>query len=636
MYKLPYKYCAITTVVFLLAAAGVSAADSIGEPGRGSGKPNPLNNVYFGEQHLHTADSADSFAMGNRNTQEDAYKYNMGLPIKKSTTGQMVQKKTPYDWVAVTDHAYLLGLLPLTLDPSSPLSKTVVGKLIQTGDPEDSDKAFGLMMGSIQQGKAPEGFDDMNIQRSAWENQKKIADKYYKPGEFTTLHAFEWTSLPNGANMHRNVFFRDGGPDVIFTAVDSDRPEDLWTYLDVQAKAGHPNFAIPHNANVSNGMMYAPLASDGSPLNKQMAERWARHEIATEIMQTKGQSDTHPALSPNDEFANFELFVHLLGTGGVVGKVDYSYVRQALTHGVGMQEMLGANPFKFGIVGGADSHDAMSDNEEFNYTGVHGLTDDTPQRRLQGGASTAGEPPLLFGTPATTAVWAPENTREAIFDGIKRKETYGTSGTMIRLRFFGGWDFDKGLVNDEGFVKKAYADGVPMGSDLPAKPDSAKAPTFAVWALKDPESGNLDRIQIIKGYYRNGHPWEKIYNVAWSDADNRSPGADGKVPAVGNTVDLKTATYSNNSIGATQLSAVWTDPDFDPSLHAVYYVRVLEIPTPRWSTYDAVALGVEPPEDVPATIQERAWSSPIWYTPDAGLVKKAAFYPHLQPGINNN
>jgi hypothetical protein len=618
-----------------LMSGGALAVDPIGEPGRSAGKKNPLKNVYFGEQHLHTQDSADSFAMGNRNSQDDAYNFCKGKPVKKSTTGKMVKKSTPYDWCAVTDHAYLLGLLPLTLDPKNPLSKTEVGKLISTGDPKDSDKAFGLMMKEIQKGRSPKGFDDMKVQQSAWENQKKITNKHYEPGKFTTLIAFEWTSLPNGANMHRNVFFRDDqGPDVIFTAVDSDRPEDLWNYLDVQTKLGHENFAIPHNGNVSNSMMYAPFMSDGVPFNKQRAQRRAKHEVATEIIQTKGQSDTHPALSPNDEFANFEMFTHLLGTGGVVGRIDYSYIRQALINGVGYQQLLGANPFKYGIVAGADSHDAMSDNEEFNYDGVHGLTDDTPKRRLTGGVSTAGEAPLAFGSPGTTAVWAPENTREAIFDGIKSKETYGTSGTLIRLRFFGGWDYSKNLDKDKNFVKKAYKGGVPMGGDLPKMPKEAKAPTFAVWAMKDPESGNLDRVQIVKGWFKGGHPWEKVYDVAWSD--NRKPDPKtGKLPAVGNTVNVSKATYTND-IGDTQLSAVWTDPDFDPSLHAVYYVRVLEIPTPRWSTYDAARLGIEPPKEVPATIQERAWSSPIWYTPDPKLVKveKPKFFPGLQPGID--
>jgi hypothetical protein len=285
-----------------------------------------------------------------------------------------------------------------------------------------------------------------------------------------------------------------------------------------------------------------------------------------------------------------------------------------------------------GIVAGADAHTAFSDNEEFNYTGAHGLVDDTAKKRISGAGQTAGEPAMNFGTPGATAVWAPENTREAIFDGIQRKETYGTSGTLIRLRFFGGWDYPSNLANNKDFVKKAYDGGVPMGGDLPEKPKKAKAPTFAVWALKDPVSGNLDRVQIVKGWYQNGYPQEKVYDVAWSD--NREPDPKtGKLPPVGNTVNIKEASYTND-IGDSQLSAVWTDPDFDPSQHAVYYVRVLEIPTPRWSTYDAKALGIPPPQGVAATIQERAWSSPIWYTPAPELVKKAEFYPDLHQIFN--
>jgi hypothetical protein len=323
----------------------------------------------------------------------------------------------------------------------------------------------------------------------------------------------------------------------------------------------------------------------------------------------------------------------LIGTNPpVMSRINYGYVREALINGVGYQEYLGVNPFKLGIVAGADAHTAFSDNEEFNYTGAHGAVDSTPQKRLSGAGQTAGEAAMNFGTPGATGVWAPENTREEIFDGIARKETYGTSGPLIRLRFFGSWDYPKNLDKDKNFVKKAYASGVPMGRDLPKKPDSTRAPTFAVWAQKDPDSGNLDRVQIIKGWYQNGYPQEKIFDVAISDG--RKPDSKtGKVPPVGNTVNIKEATYTND-IGDSQLSAVWTDPEFDPTQHAVYYVRTLEIPTPRWSTYDAKTLGVAPPAGVAATIQERAWSSPIWYTPAPELVKKAAAYPQLHQVFN--
>jgi len=653
--KIHPNKCLLVSFIASAITLPAVAQYSIGEPGRSDRGPNPLKNVYFGEQHLHTQQSPDAFAMGTRNSIDDAYNFCKGEAIEKVTlsqTSHMVQKKTPYDWCAVTDHALLMGLLPMSLDPSSPLSRTDIAELIKTGDTGDMDKAFGLIMAALQKGSPPPGYDDMDLQRSAWANSKEVTNKHNDPGKFTTLIAFEWTSIPYGQNMHRNVFFRDDeGPGMVFSTLDSDRAEDLWTYMDVQRGVGKEVFAIPHNSNVSNSLMFGPIDSYGTPINEAWIKRRAKNEVAVEILQTKGQSDAHPALSPNDEFADFELsFKHMLGTGGVVSRIDHSYVRNALIDGVGWQESLGVNPHKFGIVAGADAHTAFSDNEEFNYTGVHGFNDYTPAIRLSGAGQTAGEAAIMFGTPGATGVWAPENTRPAIFDAIRNKETFGTSGPLIRVRFFGGWGYDEDLVEDEDFVEKAYAGGVPMGGDLPAKPDSAEAPTFAVWALKDPDSGNLDRIQIIKGWYKDGYPWEKIYDVAWSD--NRVPlGADGKpvrmirtdghqltqvyatppvkLPPVGNTVDIANASYTN-SIGDNELSAVWTDPDFDPALHAVYYVRVLEIPTPRWSTYDAKALGIAPSDIVPAIIRERAWASPIWYTPDSSLVEKAFSYPGLR------
>ncbi len=622
-----------------LLATGALAQDTAGEPGRHAKKPNPLNNVYFGEQHLHTQNSPDAYAMGTRNTTDDAYNFCKGKAIKKNTSGVMVQKKTPYDWCAVTDHAEYFGVMPQLSNPKSKLvsqnKNDEIIKLLLSGDAKKGDEAFAQMAEQLATGNPYPLFNDPKTLSESWQEHIKVTNKHNDPGKFTTLIAFEWTSIPNNQNLHRNVFFRgDKGPAATFSAFDSDRPEDLWTYLQVQRDAGLKTFSISHNANLSNGIMFAPRDSYGTTINERYAKLRAKNEIATEIIQTKGQSDTHPALSPNDEFAGFEKqYKHLIGTNPpVLSRINYGYVREALINGVGYQEYLGVNPFKFGIVAGADAHTGFSDNEEFNYSGVHGNLDKTAKVRLSGAGTTAGESAINFGTPGATGVWAPENTREAIFDAIKRKETFGTSGPLIRLRFFGGWDYAKGLIEDKDFVKKAYKGGVPMGGDLAKKPDKAKAPTFAVWALKDPESGNLDRVQIIKGWYQNGYPQEKIYDVALSD--NRKPDPKtGKVAPVGNTVDIKEATYTND-IGDTQLSAVWTDPDFDETQHVVYYVRVIEIPTPRWSTYDAKALGIAPPEGVAATIQERAWSSPIWYTPDAKLVKKAPAYPHLHQIFN--
>ena len=620
----------LSILTSLLFTVGTFAADPIGEPGRSSGKKNPLKNVYFGEQHMHTVNSPDAFAFGTRNTPDDAYRFCKGEPVKIATTGETHQKKTPYDWCALTDHAEYMGIMPLLLKKDNPLANTEIGKLIASGDPKKGEEAFQEIITSASMNEPISYMNDPKVMMSIWDEQKKITNQHNDPGKFTTLIAFEWTSIPQYQNLHHNVFFRDDkGPDSQFSSFDSVKREDLWTYQEVQRAMGHENFSIPHNSNVSNSLMFAPRTSYGTQITKEWAERSAANTVAVEIAQTKGASETNPSLSPYDEFAGFEDYYHsLLGSGGVVGKVDGSFVRQGLITGVGFQEMIGSNPYKFGIVAGADTHNAASDNEEFNYFGVHGNTDKTPQVRLGSTGSVAGEPARRFSSPATTAVWAPENTREAIFDGIRAKETYGTSGTFIRLRFFGGWKYPKNLVKDKNFVKKAYKGGVPMGGDLPKK--AAKAPTFAVWALKDPESGNLDRVQIVKGWFERGYAFEKVYDVVWADADKRKVGADGKVPPVGNTVDIKKASYTND-IGDTQLSAVWTDPDFKPEHHAVYYVRVLEIPTPRWTTYDAKALGIDPPADVAPTIQERAWSSPIWYTPEAKLVQKQDHYYGLQP-----
>jgi len=584
-------------------------------------KPNPLRNVYFGEQHLHSEMSPDAYALGVRQKMDDAYLYGMGEEITLSTTGEKFKKATPYDFVALTDHAEYLGVFTQLADPQSPLRDNPLAKLMNSSDPADKNKAASMVIASITSA-VPEGpfldFVDPKMIRSNWKRHVDTANKYNDPGKFTTIISFEWTSIPDGQNLHRNVFFRgDTGPEAPYSSIDSVDPEDLWTYLEVQRDTGLDVIAIPHNGNVSNGLMYAPTNYRGDAIDARYAERRALNEPLTEIVQTKGASETHPSLSPNDEFADFEMFPHLLGTS-TVSKVKHGYIRQALTDGLIHEEKLGTNPFKYGIVAGADVHSGYSGNEEFNWHGAHGVADDTAKVRLDPKPNASGEPAAIVGSAGATAVWAEENTRASIFDAMKRKETYGTSGPLIRLRFFGGWDYADDLTSDEEFVKKAYDNGVPMGGDLAARPEGMEGPTFAVQALKDPQSGNLDRIQIVKGWVERRKAKERIYNVALSD--ERTVGKKGKVAPVGNTVDIGKATYTND-IGDTQLSVVWTDPDFNPKQRAVYYVRVLEIPTPRWSTYDAAKLGVEPPKAVPATIQERAWSSPIWYTPPAKAKK---------------
>lgn len=606
-----------------LMSFGLSAVESIGEPGRSANKSNPLKNVYFGETHLHTGNSPDAFAIGGRSTWDDAYKYAKGEPVKLSTTGEKIQKKTPYDFVGISDHAEYFAVMPRLIDKNDPLSKSALGKELQNPTVPITDPKSAVMqvLGSLLTSTPMKEFVTPKLLKENWKKHVDVANKYNEPGKFTTLIGFEWTSIPSGKNMHRNVFFRDEGPLAPFSAFDSFYPTDLWTYQEVQRNIGHENFAIPHNANVSNGWMFSPNKFLGGPMDARYAKRRMENEPLFEIAQTKGSSDTHPWMSPNDEFAEFEVFPNMINAG-TPSQIRYGFYRQALADGLVFQDQLGGiNPFKYGLVGGSDFHSGYSGNEENNFYGAHAKADNTAEKRLSPLPNPSGDIGAVVSGAATTAVWAEENTREAIFDNMKNKESYGTSGTLIKLRFFGGWDFNKNHHKDKDFVKKAYKSGVPMGQDLPVNAKKAKAPVFTVWAQKDPNSGNLDRIQIIKVFAsRFNNPMEKIYNVALSDG-RKVDKKTGKVSPVGNTVDLKKATYSN-SIGDNVLSATWTDPDFKPEQRAAYYVRVLEIPTPRWSTYDSVRNNLPLSPHVPATIQERAWSSPIWYVPPADRMVK--------------
>ncbi len=588
------------------------AQDAAGEPGRGSGKKNPLKNVYFGEQHMHTQNSFDAYTVGVRGTWAEAYDFALGKPSKLSTTGEKMQRKTPYDFVAITDHSEYYGVFKNMADPKSPLSKNPFAKRMASSDPKEVQQAAIDIIATIAANDPVEAFVDPKLLKSNWQDFIKVADKYNDPGKFTTLYAYEWTAIPDGQNMHRNVFFKDKPTALPFSSFESIQPEDLWTYLEHERAQGIEVIAIPHNGNVSNGLMYAPTKMNGDPIDARYARRQMENEPLTEIHQTKGNSEAHPLLSPNDEFAKFEQFPNLISLDHP-SQVTNGYIRQGLVMGMKLESEVGYNPYKMGIVAGAEVHSGYQGNEEWDWKGAHGVADDTPEKRLSPTRNASGEAGYVVSSAGTTAVWAQENTRAGIFDAMRSKESSGTTGTLIRLRFFGGWDYPKNLVNDKDFVAKAYRGGVPMGRDLSKK--AGNAPTFAVWALKDPNSGNLDRVQIIKGWSnaKTGYPEEKIYDIAWSD--NRRPDPKtGKLPPVGNTVDVKKATYTND-IGDSRLSIVWTDPDFDATLKAVYYVRVLEIPTPRWSTYDSARNNLPLPTEVPATIQERAYSSPIWYTP---------------------
>src|SRR5208283_1616600 len=413
-----------------------------------------------------------------------------------------------------------------------------------------------------------------------------------------------------------------------FSMLDSWHPEDLWKWMDTQRKAGNELLAISHNANLSDGWMYpVDLDSFGRPIDAAWASSRDRNERLVEIKQIKGQSETHPLLSPNDEFASYELSQGgLLGQkpdGGRIDHIQGSFGRQALKDGITMQDVRGYNPYKFGMAGGSDSHNTGSPYRQDNFFGLHADADGSVDRRFAGVLIGGTMDVRLENPGGLTGVWAEENTRASLWDAMYRKETFGVSGPHIKVRFFGGWGYGKDVVNATDWVKQSYAGGVPMGTDLPPMPASGKgtAPSFVVWATKDPTSANLDRIQIIKGWTQNGQSFEKIFDVVWS-GDRKPDKWTGRVPAIRSTVDFENATYTND-VGSVELKTGWTDPEFDASLHAFYYVRVLEIPTPRWTLIQAVKSGLPPPDVVPLTGQERAWTSPIWYTPSAEARKDA-------------
>jgi len=579
---------------------------------------NEFRNPYFGQTHQHTGWSFDAAILDVKLGPDNAYKHARGDKVMHPA-GYEVQLKVPLDFLSVTDHAEYLGVLLQMYDPNNPVSQNpLAAPVIASGtDVGKSMKAFyGLVSSTIQPDgstKADPELSSEELKRSSWSEMVKISDNYYEPGKFTTILGYEWSSQPNMGNLHRNILFRDTKsiPEFPFSYFDSEKPEDLWKWMDVQRENGASLLAISHNGNLSNGKMFAKTDSYGAPISKAYAESRMRNEPLTEIIQTKGQSETHPLMAPNDEFSNFELWTKPVAGPGTVKVLEANYVRNAFSNGLFVEQELGSNPFKFGVVGGGDIHTSIVSHEEYAHTGEHNLKSGTPKQRLL--ELIPGEPSKIEqGSAGLSCVWAEENTREAIFDAMVRKETWATSGTRITVRVFAGYDFDNIQPGDQDWEKTGYEKGVPMGADM-KQPSVEKPAQLLIWALKGPNSGNLDRIQVIKGWIdQKGQSQERIYNVAWSG--KRMLDADGKLPEVGNTVDIANASYTN-SIGSSALKTVWTDPYFDASVPAFYYLRVLEIPTPRWSTYDAKVLGIEPPKDFPATIQERAWTSPIWYTP---------------------
>lgn len=571
--------------------------------------------LFWGDTHLHTSHSVDAYSTGNYFADPDtAYRYARGLPVVNPVTQEKIRIQRPLDFLVVSDHAELMEL-QVDLDNADPdLLATPTGKRLAEMHKQSRSAVFGEV-GQIIQGKGREMLVDIasdKVLGNAWKKQIKAADANNVPGRFTALIGWEWSAAPDWANLHRVVFTSADGATASkflpYSSYVSNRPEDLWSFLGKTSRETGAQFiAIPHNSNMSDGRMFDRVDSDGRPLTAEYARERIRWEPVMEITQTKGTSETDPSLSPNDEFAGFEVRNKLL-VGRPAKVTSASFARTALLDGLAFESSIGVNPYKFGVVGSTDSHTGFSTVEESNFLGK--LSNQiVTQRRPQ---DRSNFPIWELSAAGLAGVWATENTRQGIFAAFQRKEVYATSGPRIAVRLFGGFGFQPTDARATDIAAIGYRRGVPMGGDLAAAP-KGKAPSFLVHAAKDPESGNLDRIQIIKGWVdARGERHEKVFDVAWSG--NRRL-AQGQLPAVGNTVDVKTASYSN-SIGAAQLATVWTDPQFDPKQRAFYYARVLEIPTPRQSLYDAVALGIDPVTTrMPTSLQERAWSSPIWYTP---------------------
>jgi len=583
--------------------------------------------VYWGEQHLHTSWSGDAAGGGTRVGPEEALRLARGEEIV-STTGQPVRLSRPLDWLAVSDHSDALGVVNEIIagNPKLMTDPTLKrwNQQMNAGG-EEAMKAVMELISLQGQGKLPAPVMDAQLAFDVWRKSTAIMEKYNDPGRFTAFIAYEWTSnYGGGNNLHRNVIYRDGKDkaDLVapLTTFVTENPEELWKWMQhYEQKTGGQLLAIPHNGNLSNGLMFALNTFKGDPLTKAWAETRATYEPLFEVTQGKGTSEQHPSLAPNDEFANFEIWDkgNLVVLPKKPGMLNHEYAREALKNGLSVEAKVGVNPFKFGLLGSTDNHNGIASAEENNFFSKFPAAEPSPGRWDED-AFDFGVDRVIKGWQLSasgyTGIWATENTRAALWDAMKRKEVYGTTGPRITVRFFGGFDFkpEDALTREPGAV--GYEKGVPMGADLRSAP-SGRKPTFLVAALKDPLSGNLDRIQIIKGWLdANGKTQERIYDVVWAQADKRRPGKDGKLPPVGNTVDIKTATWKN-TIGEPELITVWTDPDFDPKLRAFYYARVIEIPTPRWTLYDAVRFNVKMAPNVPMTLQERAYTSPIWYTP---------------------
>jgi Protein of unknown function (DUF3604) len=637
----------VTVTLFAFGSAALCALPSLGQDSGGvapdvfKGRPySPYaerafpTQLLFGDTHTHTSISADAGGSGTRLTPRDAYRLARGEQVT-SNTGQPVKLSRPLDFYVNTDHSDGMGAINDILAGAPNIMADPDGKQFHEdfakGGQSASQAAFRLI-GMFAQGNLSPA---LNYQpgnpayQAVWDDIVQAAEEYNEPHRFTTLIGFEWTSLVSGNNLHRVVIFRDGPDRALQTLpytttppVGSTNPRDLWTWMQAyEDKTGGDVLAIPHNGNLSNGMMFA-MQDDfdsGKAFDRAYAETRAKWERTYEATQIKGDGETHPLLSPEDEFANFETwdFGNLdLSQKKTPEMLPGEYARSGLNRGLELEAQLGVNPFKFGLVGASDNHVGLTTPDNDNYFGKFVQYEPNPHRANHLSNENKDLGIELYSwqyiTSGLTAVWANDNTRGAIFDALERREVYATTGPRMMVRFFGGFDFtgDDALRRDLALV--GYTKGVPMGGDLAAAPDG-KAPSFLVYALRDPIGANLDRVQIIKGWIDSGgQTHEKVYDVAWSG--DRQPGAEGKVPSVGDTVDLSIPSWTN-TIGAAELGTVWADPDFDPAQKAFYYARVLEIPTPRWTAYDRVKFDLDLPDTIALKQQERAYTSPIWYSP---------------------
>jgi hypothetical protein len=590
------------------------------------------SSVFWGDTHLHTSLSIDAGAFGNRLGLDEAYRFARGDEVTTST-GLKARLSRPLDFLVIADHSDAMGFFPDLFAGATHILDDPLGRdwydRIQAGDGVTVALEIITM---ASQGDLPDVIvenygPDAKAYRGAWQATVDAAEAYNDPGHFTAFIGYEWTSLVRGNNMHRVVIYRDGGdkgsqmvPFTMSPPIGSTNPRDLWRWLETyEEKTGGEVLAIAHNGNLANGIMF-PLEAqyDGRALDEEYVTKRARWEPLYEATQIKGDGETHPLLSPEDEFADYETWD--------VGNLDVSeaktdamlageYAREALKRGLAIEARLGTNPYAFGMIGSTDSHTSLATAQEDNFFGKHAGYEPSPERMTHPFMST--ESGTIYAwqqvSSGLAAVWANDNTREAIFDAMERKEVYATTGSRLAVRFFGGWDYTEQDMNSRQPAFAGYEKGVPMGGDLRARPSGAGAPTFMVYSLRDAQGANLDRIQIIKGWLaEDGETHEQVYDVAWSGS--RQPGTDGKLPPVGNTVDVANANWTN-TIGSAELGTVWTDPGFDPAQKAFYYARVIEIPTPRWTTYDAFRFGIPIPEGAPTTTQERAYTSPIWYTP---------------------